>query len=306
MIHSDDIANKFIQKTIEQLEDGSFDLIELTNELERLEEGSRNTVVDRLAWANKAPRVLRNQPVGSLKYFFDYLSSKKYFDRHTHREIARSFIEDIQDNKEILLYLLENIKLVVAHATEKLTKTDDGITEIEKITIRENISFRRTVALGLGEVIAPGFSDPTNLNGYVSINRDAHPKVAILLNNLVGSTDSVTSYIASVALNEVNCLYLESVEKLLQSSDYRQKKIGLEYYEKARVKVKDAESQIPLIVELLEDERIDVSKSALKAIIYFSPEYSNLVADTIFDLLVLRSNNRPQEFFNLSTVHLHR
>ena len=59
-------------------------------------------------------------------------------------------------------------------------------------------------------------------------------------------------------------------------------------------------------MELLEDERIDVSKSALNAIIYFSPEYSNLVADTIFDLLVLRSNNRPQEFFNLSTVHLHR
>lgn len=292
--------SQIIKNTECQLNDGNFDLLAFIKVLDDLDNFDRKMLLNRIAWNHSIPRVLVNQPLSSLIKFFEFLDSKDYFKESEGIRNARGFLGDKLDNKiQLLLHIIKNIESISETAIIELASTDTGLDELEKIVSDSDEKYREIVAVGLGNIIAPDFLDSLN---YPSVNRGAHHRISIILNKLVEQTGSKSSYIASKALYYGCSLSVENMAKLLKSSSHLQRNLGLTYYQHARIDVENVKSHIPFIVELLEDNKIDVSKNALKALGYFSPEFSEIIADTILDLLVVRSTNRPQEFFNSGIV----
>lgn len=302
--------NKIVQELhmeyANQISEGTLDMPVFIAEIDGLEKDVRNKLLDRLINPNNKPSLIKGQSLYEIIRLIDYLNINNYFNRESSNRLSNyiDFFSFSNYQNQIMLYLFKNVSVLSPEAADKLAETEQGVDELISI-IKNNgeSNFHFGATRGLAHQLVPGSLYVSFRDSYwPSKNDRASSKIPDILKNCVSSSNEKVAIAASLALYYGKELSTENIEFMLKGSNYQLKKIALSVFKHYDIKPENISKFIPLIVDLLEDERIDISQNALNAIETLAPIYSNELAENVSELLVVRSTKRPQEFFNVNTT----
>lgn len=314
-------ADQFILEIEKSISTNSYSIQSVIDKLKELDFEVRDFVVHTLGFSsinlldefsdtkfkNVSDEIFKDHPIQEIKVFFDYLVSTNYF-KDDYNSFQQKRIFDIvppENKKDLLLYYFNDDSPIVSKVGALLAETEEGINALVNIIYDDSKKELHTkAALAICENLIPEIADRHNYvnNDYYSKNTSHSKNTVDALKKLISFPNNNISYLAAKTLYYASLLSVEDIEKIFKATDERKTLLGLKCFERFRI---DAESCKPLfsvVVELLEDKNIKVSEAAIDAIQYFSNWDSDTIAENIIELLVLRSTNRPQEFFNVRVV----
>jgi len=302
-------ANEFNTKVNEQIANGVFELTSFIETLNDLEQDVKNKYLDDLVYANDAKLFWEKLPLETVTKFLDYLINQiDFFDKNkkAYKILGpREFIYKVtflNNSFEILLYLYKCSDSILSfYAAQELGESEKGFLELEAALKNNYDKAYQVVAV---RVIAnrwvPYFEDDI-YNYFKHPEESAPPNTSEILRNCLSSPYYDVAYVAAQALFVAKKLNSDNIETLLHLDDSRQKILGLKYLNDS-ISEKTAGRFAPTIIQLLEDEKADVSEHALETIGLLSKKFCILLAETIVESLIMRSSNRPQEYFNSKSV----
>ncbi len=303
-------SEKIVEKVKELFTNNSFSIQSLIECFVNSSDQVRAMALGSLSFSYKGEneignKLFKGQPLQEIIIFFDYLISIKYFNEDRSSFTLERFVSLVPSELKVslLLYYFNKSSDIESDAGLLLAQTEEGAKSLVDIIYDDSKKkFHLLAMLSVCKILLPSIGDVLELGYFYHKNDKAPNYIISAVKKFVSFPDEAIRRIAIETLFFSNLLSIDDVEKALKSTSERSVVLGLKAFSYLRLNIKESKHLLPLVVEHLEGKTIKVSDTAKEAIEYFASKLSDVVADNIIELLVARSTNRPQEFFNVGIV----
>lgn len=287
-------ANIFCEECFSKIKQNSFNIGLFLDGLTKLDPEAFERVMN-LFLAHENRFFWEALSIDELKPFLDMVFASKWFKSF---EYGRDLFDVIARHKHGIEILSHFYKIgakteskLADYCARQLIESEKGRNNLVDILNSSDEQIKYTALIFLAEYCVDSMYENPR------VNPDAKLYLGVLRKFLFHSHKDFRTIILNM-LHKGQLLDLPEVIELLKNGDHSEKSIALKSLAYVEINTEKTVSLFPLLVESLEDENINISNIALEGIAHVSKKHSGLIADEIVNGLIIRTSNKPKEFFN--------